>query len=119
MRLERLCNIADLEERRPVRFKAGGHNLCVVLSEGKVVAFENRCPHTGARLDEGRVRRNVLTCPAHLAQFDLVTGEVLSYPMEGGPARDQTGPLCRYGVEVDDDGWISVDTGSTRQARAS
>lgn len=109
VRLERIAHISDLSERKPLRVKVNGHNLCVVLSEGQVHVFQNRCPHTGARLDEGRVRRNVITCTHHLAQFDLCTGDLLTAPMEDlNPG--STGPLQLYRVQIED-GWISVDTG--------
>ncbi len=108
MKLEKIVHVSDLQDRKPLRLKGEGYNLCLVLSENQVYAFLNRCPHTGARMDGGRVRRNVVTCVHHLAQFDLRTGEVLTFPMEGLNPED-TGPLTLFRVEIDD-GWITVDT---------
>jgi nitrite reductase/ring-hydroxylating ferredoxin subunit len=114
MQLEKVVHISELQDRKPMRLKGPGYNLCVVTSDGDVYAFSNRCPHTGAMLDSGRVRRTVLTCAHHLAQFDLRSGEVLTYPLEGLDA-DQTGPLTLYSVEIED-GWVTVDTDSARCA---
>lgn len=116
MKLERIARISDLQDRKPVRVKGEGYNLCLVLSENQVYAFMNRCPHTGARLDVGQVRRNVLTCSHHLAQFDLRTGKVLSYPIEGLNPED-TGPLTLFQVEIED-GWITVDTDAAARRAA-
>lgn len=110
MKLEKIAHVSDLEDRKPLRLKGGGYNLCVVMSNDQVYAFANRCPHTGARLDGGRVRHNVITCSHHLAQFDLCSGEVITYPMEGLDP-EATGPLTLYRVEIED-GWITVDTES-------
>lgn len=112
MRLERIARLSDLQDRKPLRLRVEGHHLCLVLNDGQVYAFPNRCPHTGARLDDGRVRNNILTCMHHLAQFDLKTGAVLSYPMEDLHP-ESTGPLTLYHVEIDDD-WITVSTEAAR-----
>lgn len=114
MKLEKIVQVSELQDRKPMRLKGVGYNLCLVLSEGEVFAFSNRCPHTGAMLHGSRVRHNVLTCAHHLAQFDLRSGAVLTFPVEGLDA-DQTGPLPLYRVEIDD-GWVTVDTDSVRCA---
>ena len=114
MQLERVVQVSELQDRKPMRLKGPGYNLCLVISDGEVYAFTNRCPHTGAMLASGRVRRAVLTCAHHLAQFDLRSGEVLTYPLEGLDA-DQTGALTLYGVVIED-GWVTVDTDSARCA---
>jgi nitrite reductase/ring-hydroxylating ferredoxin subunit len=108
VKLEKLVHVSELQDRKPLRLKGEGYNLCLVLSDSQVYAFMNRCPHTGARLDSGRVRRNVITCSHHLAQFDLLSGGVLSYPMEGLNPED-TGALTLYRVAIAD-GWVTVDT---------
>lgn len=35
----------------------------------------------GAPLDMGTLEGNILTCPLHHSQFDITTGEALSYPL--------------------------------------
>lgn len=110
MKLERVARLSELSDRKLVRQKGPGYDVCIVLTDNKVHAFANRCPHTGARLQASRVRHNVLTCSHHLAQFDLCSGGVLTYPMEGLDP-EATGPLVLYDTEVDEEGWISVDLG--------
>ncbi|GEL26856.1 hypothetical protein PSU4_58100 [Pseudonocardia sulfidoxydans NBRC 16205] len=110
MKLEKVACLEELSDRKLLRLKGPGYDLCIVLTDNKVHAFANRCPHTGARLHASRVRHNVLTCSHHLAQFDLCSGSVLTFPMEGLDV-EKTGPLVVFDAEVDADGWVSVDLG--------
>jgi 3-phenylpropionate/trans-cinnamate dioxygenase ferredoxin subunit len=107
MLLERVLATDDLEERRPVRVRAGGADVVCVLSGGTVYAFNNSCPHTGYKLHLGKVRGCVVTCTSHLAQFDLRDGRLVSPPMEGLDI--PTGELTVYRVIPEDDGYISIE----------
>ncbi len=55
--------------------RVGGADLLLVnLGGGEVRAYEDRCPHAGARLSEGELRGATLRCAAHLWEFDARTG---------------------------------------------
>ena len=104
--LERACRTADLVDRRPVRVKRDRIDIVVVLVDGEVIAFKNRCPHTGYLMHEARIRGSIVTCLSHLAQFDLHDGHVVAPPMEG---RDiACGSLPVYRV-VEEEGFVSVE----------
>jgi len=49
--------------------------LLVKLGEARVHAYEDRCPHAGARLSEGMLSGTTLRCRAHHWDFDVRTGE--------------------------------------------
>jgi nitrite reductase/ring-hydroxylating ferredoxin subunit len=70
-----------------------GHLICLVWVAGRLYAVEDDCTHVGGPLDEGELDGEVLTCPWHLARFDVRTGRVLR-----GPARDD---LPTYSVRVE------------------
>lgn len=53
----------------------GANVLLVRLGAGAVHAYDDRCPHAGARLSEGRLCAAALRCSAHHWEFDLRTGE--------------------------------------------
>jgi 3-phenylpropionate/trans-cinnamate dioxygenase ferredoxin subunit len=53
-----------------------GHVLAVALVEGAAVAFQALCPHDKAGLAAGRIEGCTLSCPRHLASFDLRSGAV-------------------------------------------
>src|SRR5215510_7219717 len=53
----------------------GAHRpILVVYDRGRVVAFDNRCPHMGFPLDRGSFEDGILTCHWHHARFDLASG---------------------------------------------
>jgi toluene monooxygenase system ferredoxin subunit len=53
---------------------AGRKVLLVRMGEA-VYAYEDRCAHLGVALSEGKLEGCVLTCGAHLYQYDVRTGE--------------------------------------------
>jgi nitrite reductase/ring-hydroxylating ferredoxin subunit len=48
--------------------------ILLVYAQGRVFAFDNRCPHMGFPLDRGSVEDGILTCHWHHARFDLASG---------------------------------------------
>ena len=46
---------------------------------GAIHAQEDRCPHRGARLSQGRVRENAIVCPYHGISIDG-DGRIVSVP---------------------------------------
>lgn len=58
--------------------------IVVARTEDRYVAFEDRCTHRGGSLAAGSTMCNVVQCPWHGSQFDLLTGDVKS-----GPATEQ------------------------------
>ena len=53
----------------------GRHRPILVVHNGnRVVALDNRCPHMGFPLDQGRIEDGILTCPWHHARFDVASG---------------------------------------------
>jgi nitrite reductase (NADH) small subunit len=41
---------------------------------GKIVAFENRCPHVNGPIGLGKIAGTSVICPWHFFRFDLETG---------------------------------------------
>jgi nitrite reductase/ring-hydroxylating ferredoxin subunit len=55
---------------------AGWH--VILVREGEVLfAFNDRCPHQGATLSPGKLRRGAIICPLHGARFKVDTGECI------------------------------------------
>jgi len=52
----------------------GERLVCVRRESGGVDVLEDRCPHEGYPLSQGRVRDGVLTCKWHNWKFDLANG---------------------------------------------
>ncbi|WP_431239823.1 Rieske (2Fe-2S) protein [Mycolicibacterium aichiense] len=66
--------------------------LCNI--DGEVHAYQDRCPHLANRLSDGKLRENILTCPAHEWVFDARTGKGVN-PVDAS--------LRRFPVRVDGD----------------
>jgi toluene monooxygenase system ferredoxin subunit len=49
--------------------------LLVHLNGGDIRAYQGYCPHQRTPLADGKVDGHILTCAAHLWQFNLRTGE--------------------------------------------
>lgn len=84
-----------------VRVREAGLDILVCIYDDEVYALENRCSHALVRLDRGPLRGSVITCPSHLAQFDVRDGRVLRGPLEGDPSNIRAQDT--YDVEVEDD----------------
>jgi toluene monooxygenase system ferredoxin subunit len=67
--------------------------LLVRLNSGDVHAYQGQCPHQKSPLADGKLDGHILTCAAHLWQFNLLTGEGVN------PKGRQ---LRRYEVKVED-----------------
>ncbi len=96
--------VAELNEIAPgelLRVEVAGRLLCLANVEGTIYAVDDDCTHISGPLDQGELDGCVLTCPIHLARFDVRNGKVLR-----GPARDD---LPTYAVRIEGDA-ILVET---------
>ena len=92
----KVAQMSDVPLGEMVVIELDGHLICLANVDGQLYAIEDDCPHVGGPLDEGELEGEVLTCPWHLAQFDIRTGRVLR-----GPARSDV-PTYAVRVEGDD-----------------
>jgi nitrite reductase/ring-hydroxylating ferredoxin subunit len=75
-----------------------GRDVVIANVEGKFYAMNNWCAHEQGNLSEGELKGNVLTCPDHGAQFDVMTGKVVLGP--DGESPDTISPEKIYNVIV-------------------
>jgi len=85
MTLVRACDKSEVSVGRLKFVQAAGKDLVIANVEGKFYAMENWCTHEQGNLSDGELKKNVLTCPEHGAQFDVTTGKVLMGPDGGRP----------------------------------
>ncbi|QJC53668.1 nitrite reductase small subunit NirD [Paenibacillus albicereus] len=81
----------------------GGEEIALFkLTDGEVLAVENRCPHKGGKLSEGMVCGSAVHCPLHDWRIDLRTGQAQA-PDEGS--------VRTYAADVDADGsvWVEME----------
>ncbi|HEU0025904.1 MAG TPA: non-heme iron oxygenase ferredoxin subunit [Ktedonobacterales bacterium] len=90
-----IARLSDIPPGGLRRVEVGGRLILLARVADHVYAADDDCTHTGGPLDEGELQGHVLTCPIHLARFDVRDGSVLR-----GPARD---PLPTYPVRLEGD----------------
>ncbi len=89
------AELSELEEGELLPVEVDGELVCLARVEGTVYAFTDNCTHISGPLNDGELEGYTLTCPWHLAQFDIRTGKVLR-----GPARQD---VMTYPVKVEND----------------
>ncbi len=78
-----------------------GKKLCLVKTEGKLFAIQNKCPHAGAQLSNGWCFKGKIICPYHRQEFDLETGR---------GADGQNNYVDTYPIEIQEDGvYIGIE----------
>ena len=81
-----MVTVAKIEDIAPDGLKSvkvNGKEITLCNYNKKIYAVERRCSHANAPLELGSLDGNILTCPMHHAQFDIITGEMLSGPVPG------------------------------------
>jgi nitrite reductase (NADH) small subunit len=122
-----VCEVTELEERKPLAVDLDGTEVGVIFSKGEVYAYENRCAHFGGpvclgdvfariklRVDENQMALDEyvdeddlrLVCPWHAYEFELQTGVCTVDP----------GLSIRKFHAYVKDGHVYVDTGRAIEA---
>lgn len=100
MAMARACSLDDLWEGDMKEVSISGRRVLLVHADGgHLAAFSALCPHQAFPLINGSLEGTVLTCSAHLWQFDATTGVGIN---------PQGCALRRYSVE-EKDGEVFVD----------
>jgi nitrite reductase/ring-hydroxylating ferredoxin subunit len=83
-----VARVDEIPVGRMKHVEADGMEVLVANVAGKFYAIADRCGHMSVRLSSGNLRGNVVTCAAHGAQFDVITGKKQSEAKLGGPSQD-------------------------------
>ncbi len=103
MAFEKICTLDDVWEGDMDSFdsESGVPVLVVGVDGGEIKAFQGMCPHQEIELVEGEFKGNVLTCRAHLWQFDVTTGQGIN---------PDDCKIAEYPTKVDgDDVYVDVE----------
>jgi 3-phenylpropionate/trans-cinnamate dioxygenase ferredoxin component len=75
--------VANLSELTPGTAKAvevAGRLIALFNVDGTVYALDNTCLHQGGPLGEGILEGEVVTCPWHMWEYSVRTGEKVGVP---------------------------------------
>lgn len=78
-----LCQSAELEpgcKKKVVNSDVG--DICVYNLDGTFYATADMCTHATASLADGDIEDDLITCPVHWGQFDIRTGQAMTFPCE-------------------------------------
>jgi len=81
---ESYVEVAKIDEIPPGNMKhveLDGKEIVVSNVNGKFYAMDDRCGHMNARLSNGNINQNIVTCPFHAAKFDISTGKKIGEPV--------------------------------------
>jgi len=69
-----ICHVEDLWEGEMDVFSVKNTEILLIKTNDGFKAFQAQCPHQDIPLVEGKLMDGVLTCRAHLWQFDPKSG---------------------------------------------
>lgn len=90
-----VARVSDVPPGGLRRVEVEGRLLLLASAGARIYATDDDCTHISGALDQGELDGYTLTCPIHLARFDVRDGRVLR-----GPARE---PLPTYPVRIEGD----------------
>jgi 3-phenylpropionate/trans-cinnamate dioxygenase ferredoxin subunit len=98
----------ELADGTMKKVSARGREILLARVGGKYYAGNNRCPHMGSNLSQGKLEGTVVTCPVHGSQFDLSDGRVIRWVGTSGLLGwvlrfKRSRPLGVYKVTIQDE----------------
>src|SRR5690242_5183907 len=76
----KVANMGDLPEGQCKAVEAGGKTIALFNVAGTVYALDNTCLHQGGPLGEGMLEGDVVTCPWHMWEYNVCTGQNIEDP---------------------------------------
>lgn len=70
----------ELKARKKVRVMLGKNAILIIEKDSVPYSVSDKCPHFGASLYQGDYADGVVKCKMHGAEFDIVSGTVVSKP---------------------------------------
>ena len=86
----KVANLSDLGPGSSMTVEANGKAVALFNVDGAVYALDDTCLHRGGPLGQGFLEGDVVTCPWHMWEYNVRTGEkvgdpslkVAAYPVE-------------------------------------
>ena len=77
----KVASLSELPVGTGKAVEVSGKSIALFNVNGKVYAMDNTCLHQGGPLGEGMLEDDVVTCPWHMWQYNVRTGENLEDSM--------------------------------------
>ena len=79
-----VCNQSELSDGQMILAYVGSRKIVVGRCADGMVAFSDRCTHSGGPLSDGALVGCTVQCPWHGSQFNIHTGRVVAGPANEG-----------------------------------
>jgi 3-phenylpropionate/trans-cinnamate dioxygenase ferredoxin subunit len=76
----KVCTLSELAEDTSLHVDVDSTPVCVVRSQGEVLAVLDECSHAEVALSDGDVEAGTVECWLHGSRFDLRTGKPTGLP---------------------------------------
>ena len=76
MRYVTVLRADSLKDGDKIKVTPNDKALLITRVQGTYYAMDNRCPHMGGSLSEGRLEGDTIVCPRHGTVFNVKTGHV-------------------------------------------
>ncbi len=90
----KVANLSEFATGTAQTVEVNGKTIALYNVGGTIYATDNTCLHQGGPLGEGMLEGDVVTCPWHMWQYNVRTGENLD---------DKSLKLATYPVQVEGD----------------
>ena len=71
----KVASLPDLKPGTAMTVSVSGKDIALYNVEGKIYATDNTCLHQGGPLGEGILEGEVISCPWHMWEYNVCTGE--------------------------------------------
>jgi len=88
----KVASTTDLQPGKAMTVAVDGKEIALYNVAGRICATANTCLHQGGPLGEGTLEGEVVTCPWHMWEYNVCTGELVG---------NRSVKLNTYPVEVD------------------
>lgn len=76
----KVANLSDVAPGTAKTVDVNGQLIALFNVDGEIFALDNTCLHQGGPLGEGMLEGDVVTCPWHMWEYNVRTGEKVGHP---------------------------------------
>jgi nitrite reductase (NADH) small subunit len=76
----KVATLSELQEGSGKPVEVNGKAIALFNVGGQVYAIDNTCLHRGGPLGDGMLEGEVVTCPWHMWEYNVRTGEFVANP---------------------------------------
>ena len=88
----KVASISDVQPGTAISVTVNGAEIALYKVKGKIFATDNTCLHQGGPLGEGILQGEVVSCPWHMWEYNVCTGEKVG---------DSSVKVSTFPVEID------------------